>query len=281
MCGKILMHKTLIAFLAFSACALGSPLAYVTTITGEFGTMNIGTGAFTEIAAEPSGLSGLAWGSNGSLYGLSAAGNLVTIDPVTGAETVVGNTGLGADTNTFAGLTDGALYALDNSNNLYSINPTTGTADTGGRHRRPADQSGRLQLWLVLRLIDGRRQHALCLGTNFGASTLSEMFYTVNPTTAATTTVGGLPEDSFVGSGYLGGSYYLFSADANAPIFTVNPSTGATSFVTNSQVAIYGAVNAVPEPRTLGLVLAGLLMVSVLGYKRKQRKAEADGPNVV
>ncbi len=275
------MRKTIIAFLAFSACALGSPLAYVTTITGEFGTMNIGTGAFTEIAAEPSGLSGLAWGSNGSLYGLSAAGNLVTIDPVTGAETLVGNTGLGADTNTFAGLTDGALYALDNSNNLYSINPTTGAATLVGATGVPPIDSADFSSLLFSDSLMGDGSTLYVSEQIFGASTLSEMFYTVNPTTAATTTVGGLPADSFVGSGYLGGSYYLFSADANAPIFTVNPSTGATSFVTNSQVAVYGAVNAVPEPRTLGLVLAGLLMISVLGYKRKQRKAEADGPNVV
>ena len=46
---------------------------------------------------------------------MDASGNLVTIDPLTAAETFVGNTGLGADTNTFAGLTDGALYALDAS----------------------------------------------------------------------------------------------------------------------------------------------------------------------
>jgi hypothetical protein len=169
---------------------------------------------------------------------------------------------------------------MDNSNNLYSINPTTGAATLIGATGVPPIDSADFSGDLFSDSLMGDGSTLYVSEQIFGASTLSEMFYTVNPGNGDTTTVGGLPEDSFVGSGYLGGSYYLFSADANSPIFTVNPSTGATSFVTDSQVAVYGAVSAVPEPRTLGLVLAGLVMASVLAYKRKRRASQTDNPSV-
>jgi len=267
------MRKIAIALLVFSTCALADPLAYVTTNTGEFGTMNIATGVFSEIATEPTILNGLAWGSNSQLYGLDSSGNLVTIDPLTGVETLVGSTGLDASTNTFAGLTDGALYALDASNNLYSINPTTGAATLVGATGVPPIDSTDFTTPAYSDSLMGDGSQLYVSEQIFGVSTLSETLYTVNPSNAGTTTVGPLAEDSFVGGGYLGGSYYLFSADTGNGIYTVNPSTGATNFVVDGQVGVYSAVDAVPEPRTLGLVLVGLLMAFAIVRQQMRRRA--------
>jgi hypothetical protein len=196
----------------------------------------------------------------------------VTIDPLTGAETMVGSTGLGADTNTFAGLTSGALYALDASNNLYSINPTTGAATLVGATGVPPIDSADFTTPAYSDSLMGDGSQLYVSEQIFGVSTLSETFYTVNPANAGTTTVGSLPGASFVGGGYLGGSYYLFSADTGNGIYIVNPTTGATNFAVDGQVGVYAAVDAVPEPRTLGLAPVGLLMAFAIARQQKRAR---------
>src|ERR1700732_645017 len=85
------------AFALLLATASGlwaSPMAYVTSETAQFGTLDLGTGAFQLIGATPTSLSGLGRGLNGTIYGLDAANNLITIDPNNAAVAVLGNTGL-------------------------------------------------------------------------------------------------------------------------------------------------------------------------------------------
>ena len=80
--------------LVLSAAAGAGPIVYVTTYTGQFGTLNPTTGAFTQIGpstADP--LNGLVAGPNGNLLGVSFSGNLVSINPATGATSVIGATG--------------------------------------------------------------------------------------------------------------------------------------------------------------------------------------------
>ena len=249
------MRNLAIGLLLTSACAFGSSLAYVATPSDEFGTMNLSTGAFTEIATEPDTLIGLAWGSNGLLYAMDKDGNVVTIDPVTGAETVVGASGLGATTNLFAGLTGGGLYALDGSNNLYSINPVTAVATLIGATSVPAIDPTDFSdgAYADSLMADGSQLYVTEIV--FGSTVVPETLYTVNPSNGSTTTAGSLPTDYFIGSGFIDGSYYLFGG--GNPILTLDPTTAATSFVANGSVLVYGAVG-VPDPATLALVLAGL-----------------------
>ena len=88
--------------------------------------------------ANPDGQANLVWGNNNSLYSLTYTGNLETINPSTGAATVIGATGLGYDAFSLAGV-GGKLYATDFQNNLYSVNAETGAATMIGATGMPPD----------------------------------------------------------------------------------------------------------------------------------------------
>lgn len=108
-------------------------LAYVISASGQFGALNLETGKFLQFNPNvPLSLVGLARGRHHTIYGLDAANNLVTLDPATGAVTVIGNTGLpvgpGDSIALFASLANGALFAVDFQNFLWSVNPRTGVA---------------------------------------------------------------------------------------------------------------------------------------------------------
>jgi hypothetical protein len=108
-------------------------LAYVISASGQFGALNLETGKFLQFNPNvPLSLVGLARGRHHTIYGLDAANNLVTLDPATGAVTVIGNTGLpvgpGDSIALFASLANGTLFAVDFQNFLWSVNPRTGVA---------------------------------------------------------------------------------------------------------------------------------------------------------
>jgi hypothetical protein len=120
-----------------------NPLVYVLTNNPQsgaagFGAVHLGSGAFVPIGSTlPSDLGhALAPTRSGSLLSMAYSGNLYSIDPRTGAASVVGATGLGDCTTPASpcgpnsavtlGLLDGRYYALDFSQNLYSLDPVTG-----------------------------------------------------------------------------------------------------------------------------------------------------------
>lgn len=126
---RLLSCAALLLVFAWFAEAAGvaQNLIYVVDYNNQFGTVDLSTGAFTQIGAPtPEPLGGLVW-VHGSLLSLSVFGNLDKIDPLTGNVTVIGQTGLGSNANQLATL-DGRLYATDVSNNLYAVDPGTGVA---------------------------------------------------------------------------------------------------------------------------------------------------------
>lgn len=150
-------RRSVIAFAVLTAlaapCASHSeaqttdPQAYVVTINGEFGSVDLNTGAFHQIGPDTPGImADLVW-SNGTLFSLVTtgdnAGSLAKIDPATGLVAIIGPTGLGYDAFTLGGA-GGKLY-LTNFNigqgfqNLYSVNPATGAATLIGPTHIPAD----------------------------------------------------------------------------------------------------------------------------------------------
>ncbi len=138
------IQPTLIIWLALvllPASASASPMVYVITGAQQFGTVDLGTGAFRQIGPDmPEGSDGLVPGPKGSLLTLTFSGNLDSINPATGVTTVIGPTGLGDCTfpppaspcgptsaSNLGGF-GGALFATDLANNLYTVDPLTGAA---------------------------------------------------------------------------------------------------------------------------------------------------------
>ena len=120
-----------LALTVFASSASASPLVYVVTATQQFGTVDLASGKFTSIGnGTPDSLSNLVWWKNGTLLavtvgGASPLGSLAKINPATGEETIIGQTGLGF--NIFdLGEIRRRLYVTDLSNNIYSVDPGTG-----------------------------------------------------------------------------------------------------------------------------------------------------------
>lgn len=120
--------KVLLALVLFTASVNADSLAYIVTDSDQFGTLNPSTGAFHQIGPDtPSQQFDLVPGPNGSLFSLTANGNLESIKTATGLTTVIGATGFGMNVGSLAEV-GGTLYATDGNNNLYTVNAATGAA---------------------------------------------------------------------------------------------------------------------------------------------------------
>lgn len=121
----------------FSSCGLllltalvaNAGSVYVVTAAHQFGSVDLATGAFSQIGpGTPEASANLVPGPNGTFYSLAIdSGSLQTINPGNGATNIIGPTGLGASSFSL-GEANGQLYLTDLSNNLYTLNPATGAA---------------------------------------------------------------------------------------------------------------------------------------------------------
>lgn len=276
-----------LALVLSMASASASPIVYAVstnynTFTGQFGTVDLGTGAFNQIGPsifDP--LDGLVAGPNGSLLSLSVSGNLDSVNPATGAVSVIGATGLGGLAG-FLGELNGTVYATDLSNNLYTVNPTTGATTLIGPTGMPPCPS----LTDPADVIDealftaGGNLYATFDGVNLTTSAVvdSPELYRINPATGVATPVGptALGIDAAV---FVNGTVYAldFSFTGSNTVLSLNPANGNTAFVTDyvsSPVA--GGVNAfdiegaapTPEPASFALVGAGIGLVFVIRKRR-------------
>ncbi len=141
------------ARLASNVPAVPSPnlMVYVVTNGVQFGVEDLRSGAFAPIGPGlPPGDAGvgLVPAPGRSLLTLAFTGDLIGVDPVTGAASLVGKTGLGdcstptspcgPNSSGFLGKLGGSFYATDFANNLYSVDPATGATSLIGRTGIPA-----------------------------------------------------------------------------------------------------------------------------------------------
>lgn len=250
-----MIHQLASALLAASCYA---STIYVTDGAGQFGSLDLGTGAFTQIGgAESSVLYGLGW-EGGSLYGLDTNSNpnLVIIDPTTGAISTVGSTGL-AQNSILSAINGGSLYALDGvASNLYSIDPTTGTATLVGPTGVPANLGANY---------DSMAGDSTNLYVSF-----NQTLYIVNPANGNTITVGSLPSSHVLGAGVIDNQLYGFTDDPGQPFYAINTLDAQGTFVADAQVAVYFAAPSedTPEPGTIFLLGIGLVAVAAARFCR-------------
>src|ERR1700683_3105389 len=119
-----------VLFILSAAGLKADNIAYAGSSSGEFGFMDLNTGAFTPLGNSGQTLAGLAV-DDGSIFATSyhtANGTLFEVNQANGALTSMGTT-TGVDFDDFGSTTTG-LYAVSfgSTQDLYSIDPLTGAA---------------------------------------------------------------------------------------------------------------------------------------------------------
>lgn len=296
----LIRQKLILSLALLTIPATAGPLAYIVsgglTGAGQFGTVDLSTGAFQQIGPlEPDGYFGLAPGPNGSLLSLTYAGNLDSINPATGVPTRIGATGLGAcvipspacgPTSAFSlGSVDGKIFATDFQNDLYVVNPLTGAAtllsNATGIPASPfvlGSQNPDGTLNFADEAIWGSGGY---LYVTYDAITfdpvagqpssilLAPKLYRVDPSTGLATVIG--PTDLGIGGAMVvNGSTYEFN-DLTGQIATLDLSTGTTNptgYFDPSAGVIQGAAPT-PEPESLALASIG---IAALVISRRRRR---------
>ena len=272
--------KKLIVSLALSALAASAgenKAVYVITAAQQFGIVDLETGGFQAIGpGTPEVDSDLVHGPNGTLYSLgSFTGSLVSIDPETGATTVIGPTGLG--TNAFSlAEASGRLYLTDFQNNLYSVDASTGHATLIGPTGMPPDPhvpftfnaDGTFNLCDEILLGVGDKLYATFDSYRLNTTTLAMDFlvapdlWEIDPRTGAATLVASTSPnmETLV---RVDGRFYAFRLQITGFSSTVGPeainqlltldlANGVTEFVREIDPAagpIFGAVPVHDRPR--------------------------------
>ncbi|MGA8597936.1 MAG: PEP-CTERM sorting domain-containing protein [Bryobacteraceae bacterium] len=288
-----MLTKTLLiaslAVVVFTGGASADSLVYVVTDTQQFGTVDLNSGAFHQIGADtPAPQVNLVPGPNGSLLSLTFSGNLESINPGTGAVSVIGATGLASFDLAEVG---GALYATDLNNNLYSINTTTGAAHLVGATGIPAAPLSDPNAVFDESLYGvGGKLYATFDAFDLPVSSpgiiTSPALYQIDPLTGVATKVGSTML-GLSASVDVNGEFYAFHeglADpscvgpapvpcrSDAELFMLNLANGNTNFVTDvdpSATAILGASPVVPEPTSIAL--AGLGIAALVALARRRR----------
>ena len=284
----VIRQKLIVPLLALILCtasASAGPLVYAVStnynnFTGQFGTVDLTTGTFNQIGpviSDP--LYGLVPGPNGNLLSVSASGNLDSINPATGAVSVVGAipvTGEAGNAPYSLAELNGTVYATDLYGNLYTLNTTNGAASLIGPTGIPicpsvydvsdvSDETLFTANGSLYATFDG-----VDLANNLAAVD-SPALYQINPATGVATpvvpTALGLDAAMQV-NGALYGLAFGYYAGSNT-VLSLNVANGNTTFL-NDYVSspVAGGLNAfnitgaapTPEPASFALVGIGIAL---------------------
>ena len=237
-----------IALLASTSVLNAKPILYATAgAGGKLVSIDVGTGTVSEIGdlGQPYALA-IATSPYGGLFtvthsfpGVPGTPQLASVNPATGAATPFGPN-LGAEV--FMGLgfaPDGTLYGINamsgtsNTGSLYQFNPTTGEATKVG-------VSGGCGVIMDIAFAPD--------GTMYGVDPTS--LYRINRQTGQATlatTLQGLTQ--VMGLAIDGdGNFYVSEIVTNAPLWRVDPDTGATTAVAGVRLNLPHGLEFTPAP---------------------------------
>src|SRR5580700_1436453 len=172
----IAITASAILLAALPSTAYADTIAFMETNMDNFGTVNLDSGAYTQISTNAPGLlSGLAE-LNGVIYSTAyLSNNFYVVNPSNGALSQTATTSVSIKS---LGATLTGLYGIDVNGGVYSIS-TSGVATAIGSLGLPTG--------VVSSSID-----SLSTNSNTLYLTVGSNLYTVNTSTGAATLVGGL-----------------------------------------------------------------------------------------
>ena len=297
---KTLMNRLYLSFLFFSLMALSGAQAHADLIyatasneantSSVLGTLNLSTGAFTEIGAMSVVAQSLTADANGTLYAGGTDGHIYTVNTNTGATTQFG-TVTSPTTGTFQNGFYGLAYAGSNGFYAATLSPTYVAFGTVSPSATSFSSLG------LSSLVSGYYYSGtLAIGPNGTLYTTygvpgdgGQGLYSINTTTGAATEVGPGFGSAFqrpLGLVTSAGTLYGFNVSpffaGPYDIFTLNTSTGG---VTNTGVAITGlptgfqldaaadVPGVVPEPSSFLMMGIGSVVLASVATLRHRRVA--------
>ncbi len=296
----------LVAALALAGVTFSPRMAHAQNLffsgsTGEFGTLNVTTGATVRLGSTTYNgttiyLGGLANSSNGNLYGLESniyqdaqaatVLRLFQVNRTSGALSLVGAVSTFTNTSRagyaqIGNTSDGTLYAtyspslFGTNQSLYTLNASSAVATQVGTGTTGFKFDGGI-------VGDGSGNLVGFAGIDYGNAD-----YSISRTSGAATQLQSNAGGGNVGAaGFTNGSVYALNSNGN--IYTLNAGTGALvttgqSYNTSTVSLILGAANvtpitaaAAPEPGSIALLaLAGLPAVGVISARRRRAAKSA------
>ena len=252
------LAKSAVFFLATALGVISAKadnLAYATVYNGDFGTMDLTTGAFSKLDNFAVVLAGLGV-ANGNIYGATynaSSSAIYQVNPASGTLTRIGGDNI--NFTAFGSTASGGLYALGgvSSYTLYSIDPMNGNATvigTTGLGGANATTWGQLS--------DG--------GSSLYFSDNNQI-YTLNTATGAPASIGSTGSADMSALILENGAFYGSQATGGFDVDLLNPSTAAV--ITTTPVSgIPGGFSGfsgfapVPEPGSVALaVVSGLGLI--------------------
>ena len=267
-------------FLLLLGCVLPGSGATVYSIffDDRFGSLDSTTASYTQIGTLPIAQAAGIGALGGILYVQSMQGELLTVNPVTGASTVVGNADLSSTSEIFSGGADG-LFEFDSQSKLYSINSTTGAATLIGATGLPANNGG----WDTSISQDGTDLFV----TAGGGGKIDEL-YEINTITGKAVDLGSTGVSGIAGSAIVGeyldlfqynaGTNYIYSAPVGSTDFSRGPVLSVVIVdggVTLTSEESFAMAAATPESSASVLLGLGLVILGLIGRVRYLRKVES------
>ena len=251
------------AFIALGTSGAAQAGSFISTSSGQVGTVDQATGAFTQVATGPV-FTDIALSNTGNLFGITFD-QLFSINQSSGTSSLIGN--LGVSMNGLGFSTSNELYGTNaGGSGFYKVNTTIGAVSLVANISGFSSSGD-----IVFDPVNNR-----FLATSSGSGSDSLFSIALNGTGSK---IGNIGFRDVYGLFFDNGTLFGYTADRKQ--LTIDLATGAGTFnknVTGVRGEIYGSASLpstgpkpVPEPATV----FGLLGIGALGAgSRLKRKNE-------